>query len=297
VAVALVIFAPNFVWQVRHGFTSWVFLQHIHARDVGEGRANGFWKGQVVLCTNLALTPLWVAGLVSFLRNDRYRMLAWMYLVPLVLFLVGKGRWYYLAAAYPMLMAMGAVVGERWVAGLSVTWRRVVLGVFFVALAGCAAFVYALMVPLATGGPLKQWALKNNEGFREEMGWRELVETVAKVRDSLPAEQRENVGVFVGNYGEQGAVEILGPEYRLPMPISRTNSAWLRGYPAAPPTTLVVLGFSQARAEEMFKDCRLVGRVDNTEGVENEERGGRVFVCGPPRLPWPEFWKRYRAYG
>ena len=28
---------PNFLWLVRHDFISYTFLQHIHARDVGEG--------------------------------------------------------------------------------------------------------------------------------------------------------------------------------------------------------------------------------------------------------------------
>src|SRR6266852_2344177 len=36
-ALALLIVLPNLVWQVRHGFISLHFLQHIHARDVGEG--------------------------------------------------------------------------------------------------------------------------------------------------------------------------------------------------------------------------------------------------------------------
>lgn len=120
---------------------------------------------------------------------------------------------------------------------------------------------------------------------------------MAGIRDSLPAEQRSNICVFTANYGEQGALEILGPAYGLPMPISRTNSAWLRGYPTVPPTILIVLGLSKETADKAFTDCRLVGRVDNPERVENEERGGSVFVCGPPRLPWPEFWKEYQAYG
>ncbi len=41
-------------------------------------------------------------------------MLAWMYVVPVAMFFFGKGRGYYLAAAYPMLLAMGAAAGERW---------------------------------------------------------------------------------------------------------------------------------------------------------------------------------------
>src|SRR5258705_4410879 len=103
VGVALLIFLPNFLWQVRHGFISVHFLQHIHARDVAQGRANGFWRDQFIICTNLFAAPLWIAGLIHFLRDRRYRMLGWMYVIPLALFLFGKGRGYYLEAAYPML--------------------------------------------------------------------------------------------------------------------------------------------------------------------------------------------------
>ena len=94
IALALLIFLPNLLWLVRHNFISYHFLQHIHIRDVGEGRANGFLKGQFLICANLAAAPLWLAGLIGFLRNRRYRMMAIMYLVPLALFLVGKGRNY-----------------------------------------------------------------------------------------------------------------------------------------------------------------------------------------------------------
>lgn len=45
-AFAPVIFLPNLVWQVHHGFISLRFLEHIHVRDVGEGRADGFVRDQ-----------------------------------------------------------------------------------------------------------------------------------------------------------------------------------------------------------------------------------------------------------
>jgi hypothetical protein len=115
----------------------------------------------------------------------------------------------------------------------------------------------------------------------------------------LPPEQREDVGVVVGNYGEQGAIEILGPAYHLPPPISGTNSAWLRGYPTPPPSTLIVLGLSRKYAERAFTSCRLVGHNTNPCGVQNEESRDHpdTFVCGGPRVPWPEFWNEYRNFG
>jgi hypothetical protein len=299
VGLALMIFLPNFVWQVRHGFISIHFLQHIHVRDVGEGRADGFWRDQFLICANLFAAPVWIAGLIGFLRDRRYRMLGWMYLIPLALFVVGKGRGYYVAAAYPMLFAMGAVVGEQWVAKLKRGWRLTVEGLFFAGVAAWGALAYCMLVPLASGGPLREFAMKNNGDLREEIGWDEMVKTVAGIRDSLPAEQRDHVGVLVGNYGEAGAVEILGQAYGLPMPISMTNSAWLRGYPTPQPTTLIVLGFSQAGAEKKFTSCRLAGHNGNSEGIKNEESTYHpdIFVCGPPRVPWPEFWMDDRRFG
>jgi hypothetical protein len=298
-ALALLIFLPNLVWQVRHGFISLQFLQHIHARDVAQGRAHGFLRDQFLICTNVFAAPLWIAGLLSFLRERRYRLLGWMYLIPLALFLFGKGRGYYLAAAYPALMAMGAVTGERWVRSLSNLWRRATETIYFAGLAACGLYICALILPLASNGPLRDFALKNNGDLREEIGWNELVKSVASIRDSLPPEQQASVGVLVGNYGEQGAIEILGPAYHLPRPISMTNSAWLRGYPVPPPATLIVLGFSRESAENAFASCRLAGHVSNAYGVENEESRYHpdIFVCGGPVMPWPEFWKEYQSFG
>ena len=299
VALAFAIFLPNLVWQIRHGFISLHFLQHIHARDVGEGRAEGFLIGQFYVCTSPVSAPLWLAGLIWFLRSPRYRMLGWMYLVPLALFTIGKGRHYYLGAAYPMLLAAGAVRAEGWLASLSAAWRRTIETVFFTVLAAAAAYACAVIIPLQSTGPLMRFALKNNGDLREETGWTDLVKTVADIRNSLPTDQRQQYGVIVGNYGEQGAIEILGSAYHLPQPLSGTNSGWFRAYPTPPPSTLIVLGFSQKSAERTFTACRLAGHTVNSLGVHNEETEDHpdIFVCGPPRKPWPEFWKDFQRFG
>ena len=297
--IALLLFLPNLLWQIRHDFISYHFLHFIHIRDVGEGRANQFIFKQLFLCAIFYAAPLWIGGLLCFLRSPRYRPLAWMYLLPLAFFLVAKGIFYYLAPAYPMLIAMGAAEGERWVATLSKLWRWVVKFVFFQGIAVAGAYGCALVLPLASSGPLMQFALDHNDALREEIGWPELVKTVAGIRDSLPPEQQASVGVLVGNYGEQGAIEILGPAYHLPMPISGTNSAWLRGYPAQPPAALIVVGLSSRYVENNFTSCRLAGHNGNSEGVRNEESQDHpdIFLCAGPRKLWPEFWHDFQGFG
>jgi 4-amino-4-deoxy-L-arabinose transferase-like glycosyltransferase len=131
IAVAVLIFLPNLIWQTQHGFVSLDFLRNIHARDVRIGRARYFLPDQLKL--TLLAFPLWLAGLYFYFSSPagrRFRTLGWMYLVPLLLFLVARGRGYYLGAPYPMLYAGGAVWGEAWLASLGPqrarAWRAVV---------------------------------------------------------------------------------------------------------------------------------------------------------------------------
>jgi hypothetical protein len=242
---------------------------------------------------------LWIAGLFSFLLNRRFRMLAWMYVVPVMIMWLAKGRGYYTGAAYPMLMAMGAPIIEGWLNPLPRLWRGAIKLVYLAALAAWGVYVSLVIVPYSASGPLRDLALKENGDLREEIGWSELVKTVAGIRDSLPADQRDNLGILVGNYGERGAIEILGRAYHLPPPISGTNSAWYRSYPSVPPAALIVIGFSPKDADRTFTSCRLFGHNTNSLGVHNEESDDHpdILVCGPPRLPWPEFWKKFRRFG
>lgn len=299
IGIAFVICLPNVIWQWRHDFISYHFLHYIHARDVRQGRGDGFWTGQIRVDTNFFALPLWVGGLICYLRSQKYRMLGWMYLIPLAIFAVTKARFYYVGAAYPMLLAMGAAAGERWVGKLSRGWRWAVEGALFASIGSAALYIAAIIIPLAPGGPLKEFALKNNGDLREEVGWDDLVRSVAGVRDALPAEQRASVGVLVGNYGEMGALEILGQAYGLPAPISLTNSGWLRSFPENPPQTLIVVGWSRSNVDDALTNCRVAGHNGNLLGIENEESRdhAEIFVCGGPRKGWRQFWDDEQRYG
>jgi Dolichyl-phosphate-mannose-protein mannosyltransferase len=301
VALSVLLFLPNLIWQIRHDFVSLHFLQHIHTRDVGEGRANGFVRDQFWISTNLFAAQLWLAGLYYFLAasdGKRYRPLGWLYVIPFALFFFGKGRGYYLAPAYPMLFAAGSLLLEQWAVTLSILWRRIVYGVTFTALAVGGVFACALILPLGPISPTN-FALKNNDDLREEVGWSDLVATVAQVRDSLSPTERANFGIVTGNYGETGALDLYGPAYGLPQVISGTNTAWYRGYGDPPPQTLIVVGISQKYLESHLGSCRLAGHNGNPYGIKNEESTYHpdIFVCGPPLEGWAQFWKDFQRFG
>jgi hypothetical protein len=301
-ALAILIFLPNLIWQARHNFISLHFLQHIHARDVRQGRANGFVRDQFMISTNPFIALLWIAGLYYFFavqEGKRYKLLAWLYVTEFALFFFAKGRGYYLAPAYPVLFASGSVLWERWIGALSATWSRVAQGVTFAALAVGGVLACAFIVPINPVISADNFVIRNNGDLREEIGWTDLVAAVAKVRDSLSAEERLSYGIVVGNYGETGAIDLLGPVYGLPETISSTNSAWFRGYGNPPPKNLIVVGLSHEYIEKTFQSCRLAGHNGNPFGIKNEESEDHpdIFVCGPPRESWPQFWDDFQYFG
>jgi len=295
-AVALAIVSPNLIWQARHSFVSLEFLRTIHARDIRIGRTRDFLPDQLKL--TLLAAPLAAAGLYFYLRahaGRRYRALGWMYAALLLLFVVAKGRGYYLAAAYPMLYAGGAVWGEQRLASMGRGWAGAVRAAAWTALAVDVALMAAIFLPVAPADSAwGKWMLRQNGDLHEEFGWQELVDTVAQIHRTAP-----QAAILALNYGEAGAIDLYGPRYGLSPAISGINSYWQRGYGNPPPETVIVVGATSAWVARNFASCELAGHTGNRDGVENEETRDHpdIFVCRGLRQSWPEFWRTFRYFG
>ena len=174
-----------------------------------------------------------------------------------------------------------------------------VQGAIWVALAIDVVIAGAVALPLApVNSAWWRFAARVDVVFPEEIGWPELVETVAQVRDRLPASDREGLGILAGNYGEVGALNLYGEKYGLPRAISGVNSSWERGYGNPAPETLIVVGFPRDFLEKRFASCELAGRTWNRYGVANEEtvEDPNIFVCRGLRGSWEAFWKEVRGF-
>jgi hypothetical protein len=299
----MLIVLPNLIWQLQHNFVSLEYLRSIHQRDIARGSTDYFLLNQFWKVTNWVTVPLWLAGLWYLFRRPegkRYRMLGWMYVITLVAFMAARGRDYYLAPAYPMLIAAGAVWYEQWVTSLSLRAAAEVRRSTWITLLCATLCSSAITLPIA---PLNSrwWQVANsiNGNFDMEVGWPDMVEAVAKIRDSLPAEERAHVGILAGDEGEAGAINLYGPAYGLPTAISGMNSNWYRGYGDPPPQTVITLGEHRDFLEQNFESCVLAGRATNRYGIVNSAVAGwdEIFVCRHLRRPWPEFWNHFQYYG
>ena len=301
VTLSLLIFLPNLIWQIQHNFISLDFLSSIHARDVEIGRADSYLLDQFISSANLVAIPFWLAGLYFYFftaDGKRYRLLGWMYVIPFLFYLIARGRGYYTAPAYPMLIAAGLVIWERWLASpapnkiISIfrpTWTALAIGTV---LAG------ALALPIA---PINSawWNVVSevHDTFTEEIGWPEMIQTVAGIYAGLPVDEQARTGILTQENVEAAALNLYGPEYGLPNAISGSDTFWLRGYGNPPPETLIILGYPPTDVYGAFNRCTAVGTITNSYGVENDLRDPpTIFLCRNPRWSWPELWKRVKRY-
>ncbi|MEO6871497.1 MAG: glycosyltransferase family 39 protein [Chthoniobacterales bacterium] len=300
--LSVLLVLPHLFWEYQHHFITLDFLQSIHERDVGEGRADHFLVEQLLVGSSPATIWLWLAGLwfYFFAAGGRpYRVLGWMYLVPLLVFVIARGRFYYIAPAYPMLLAAGSTWFSEKVTTLSTTWRRTAIASAVVLLLGGAVLIVRLLMPVATlHSALWEKQIKLVDDFPEEIGWTDLVDEVARIYHAQP-QKGGRVAILAGNYGEAGAINLFGPSHQLPPAISAVNTYWLRGYGEPAPETVVLVGFSRKAAERYFGEVTLAGHVTNSEGVRNEETEDHpdIFVVRHPRKPWPQLWVDLQDFG
>jgi 4-amino-4-deoxy-L-arabinose transferase-like glycosyltransferase len=115
--IALVIFLPNFLWQLHRDFPMVQLLRNVQrsGRNAELGPLM-FMAVQAMILHPLA-APVWIAGLVELLRDrdcKGWRVLGITWAVVMICMLTMHGRMYYPAPAYPMLFAAGGVAFDRW---------------------------------------------------------------------------------------------------------------------------------------------------------------------------------------
>jgi hypothetical protein len=206
------------------------------------------------------------------INRNLYAIFAWVYLVMLITFIVLKAKNYYLAPIYPILFAAGAIAFERLTGRItevsntgtadvsparrarSLHWLRYAypVAIIFTGLA-LAPLTIPVLSPEAyiryqrklgfeppktenqNTGPLPQH-------FADEFGWEDMAREVAKVYNSLPAEERAQTAIFANSYGQAGAIDFFGSKYGLPKAISNHQNYWYWGPRNYTGSTVIVLG-------------------------------------------------------
>jgi hypothetical protein len=301
----LLIFLPNLTWQIANGFPTLEFLQNLNRDVMGQVSAADFAIGQV-LYMHPFLLPVWLAGLWWYLFSsdgEPYRVLGWIFIVTLAVLLAAKSKVYYLAPAFPMLMAAGAVTIERWVQLQRRAWLRFLIpglltagGLAFLPLALPILAIDTLdrLIPRVTLGVIED-PFELTEHFHKEFGWEEQVAVVARVYHGLPEADRTRAAILAGNYGEAGAIDFFGPQLGLPEAISGHHSYYLWGPRGSTGEVVIALGVPRESLERIFARIDEVARIHHPRALPLESNLA-VYLCREPRLSLSEAWPMLRRF-
>lgn len=302
-AIAVAIFLPNIIWQIRHHFPTIEDLANVRreGKNVVLGPL-GFVKEQVLSVWPFLL-PVWLAGLVWFLRNRRWRVLGLTFVVFFVLMEVAHGKSYYVFPIYPMVLAGGAVAIEpalaRWPAKRA-AWVGATVAIVIV-LGTLPAFPLVLwFLP-----PERLLAYENALGFKpakaevkhesllpqpiaDQFGWPEMVREIASIYDALPPDQRAATGIWAGNYGEAGAVNLFGPQYGLPTAYSRHQNHWYWGPPPVVYKNLIVI---QWDLDDVRDNCASFQALEHDERFGMGEENAPIYLCRGVKFDVQKIWR------
>jgi len=303
VLIALLLFLPNLLWQIKHGFP---VFQHMH--ELAETQLVNVKRLNIVIDQVLMFTAgsvIWVAGLIALLTarwSARFRVFGYTYVVVLFIFLILRGKSYYTAGLYPFLFAAGGVAWEK-------TLKAVKWQVVF------ASLIILLALPLTPGGipfmdapklavfyaripeklgveALLRWEDGKThplpQDFADMLGWDELANIVIRACDSV--QDKSRIMIYAENYGEAGAIDHFGRSYGLPESISFSDSYLLW----APDTIPVNKDLFFYVNSELGEDIdSLFARIDSLGSITNpfaRESGTTVYLCRSPRSNFPAFW-------
>jgi 4-amino-4-deoxy-L-arabinose transferase-like glycosyltransferase len=301
-AIALVVFLPNLIWEIRHHFPTIEDLENV--RREGKNVVLGplaFVKEQIIDMHPILL-PVWLAGLIWFLRDRRWRVLGLTFVVFFVLMEVAHAKNYYVFPIYPMLFAGGAVVIEHWLSDVAASTRTTARA----AVVGVIVLASLPFIPIATWmlPPERLLAYQTAIGFKpakaevkhesllpqpvaDQFGWPELVSEVAVIYNSLPPEERAQTGIWAGNYGEAGAINLFGPQYGLPTAYSRHQNHWYWGPPPQVYKNLIVI---QWDLDDVRDNCTSFQPFEHYQRFGMDEENRLMYLCRGVKFDIQKIW-------
>jgi hypothetical protein len=304
---------PYAVWQMQHQFPT---LEWLHQVEV-TGKDVKLPPLQFILAQVLMLYPwnvlLWGPGVLWLLlaKSARsFRFLGFTYLLFLAFMMAMHAKDYYLAPIYPVYFAAGAVARFAW-AG-QVRWRNGLIMAFAVVLViGFFVFVpfsipvlppqnyvvYARALHMGVNdSEVESVKPKLPQFYADRFGWSELVSKVAGVYHSLPPAEQAVTGIWGQNYGEAGAIDVLGRPMGLPEAISDHQNYWIWGPGKYTGQEMIIItGADMKEMLTIYDSCTLEGRLENP-WVMPYELNRPIYLCRGRKIPYRQDWADNKLY-
>ncbi len=290
--IAVAFAAPNVGWQIANGYPTLTYIVN-HGSDIAHGGGIVTFVELFILLVGPLLLPLWIMGLALLWRESRFRPMAVLVVVAILLFLP-EGKAYYPAPVVPFVLAAGCVALGRIASPTRRRWaaRALVAGAVLE-----AVILSPIILPIVPAPSMHKAGIdKLNPDFANTVGWPEMTAQVGSVFNAMPPAQRAHAAILTSIDGQAGAIDIYGGPDRLPAAISPHLSFWYWKPAGLDPTTLLTVGYSPGDLAFLCGSITQAGTVKIPYSIDNLNQGAPILVCTDLREPLSSAWPALRNF-
>jgi hypothetical protein len=297
------IFMPNLIWQIANGLPVLNHLSELEETQLVNVDRSAFFVEQIIMPG--AASFLTVAGFLYILLNKRLkkiRFLGFVVAVVIISLMLLRGKSYYTQGTFPFLISAGAVFYE------SVMTKWYIRTLFMVFLVSITFFLLPFGIPVyKTPGLIKYFdKIESQYGFdfgrtfedgskhslpqdyADMLGWEELTSITDRAWKMIP--DRKAAFIYCENYGEAGAITVIGKKYGLPEAVSFHESFRYWIPEKFDPDIKAFIYINDELGDDvrqLFRKITIVGSIENPDA---REFGTTVYLCEDPVMSFNEFW-------
>jgi len=311
VAIMVALALPNLLWQIHNHWPTLEWLSDIAKSNKDVKLPPLQFFGEQIMMLAPWTAGLWLTGAIWLLAARRARpflFLGVFYPLFLILMMALHAKDYYLAPAYPIDFAAGAICLLP--AARSSRPRSILVGAYALLLVAGFFFTVPFSIPILSPQKFLAWSRTMHyrpadsethaatilpQFYADRFGWHELVDKVARIYDALPPQERAVTGIYASNYGEASAINLFGPKLGLPFAISGHQAYWLwgpHGYTGQ--EMIVIVDATPAELKPYYASCTLEARMDNPLSMPWEKKP--IYLCRGRKGTYQADWKDFKVY-
>jgi hypothetical protein len=132
--------------------------------------------------------------------------------------------------------------------------------------------------------------------FADRFGWDELAQNMSTAFHSLSPEEQKHVGIFLQNYGDAGAIDVLGRKFGLPPALSGHQNYFLWGPQGYTGELLLVVDDNDRDLQDLCDSVETKGPAIRNPYALPFERSQNIYLCRNLNPPLPELWPKLKRW-
>lgn len=299
--LGLLVFLPNLLWQYSYGFPVIQHMTELSENQLQNVSAIHFISDQFLMNgQNILLVLPGFFFLLFSKHQHRFRLVGWIALWVILLFLIFKGKSYYTLGVFPPLIAAGAVFWEE---KMNFLFLRVV---FIALIIGLTFPLLPMSLPIYAPVHLEAYFRKYKlagvlrwedgqvhslpQDYADMLGWKDIANGVEKAYQRCDPHKR--VMIYGENYGQAGAVAHLRKNQQMP-DVKSFSDSFVLWHTDKLDASIAVEEFIYIN-DEMGEDVAAlfadISVVDSVRDRRAREYGTKIYLCREPRHSFLDFW-------